>query len=140
MGTVKRVLTVAILAVACAVMVYAGASAQQSRARSTACHVGYPIAIKAKASVKHGRAVTVTVSLTKSLRHGLSVTMQYRRSSSSKWSVYGTATQMTQTPFSGLRWKAPKRTGKYKLRVKAEYSDDTGSGTAYSGVRAITVY
>jgi hypothetical protein len=136
----KRVLTVAILAVACAVMVYAGASARQSGTRSTACHTAYPIAIKAKSSVKHGRTVTVTVSLTKSLRHGLSVTMQYRRSSSSKWSAYGTATQMTQTPFSGVRWRAPKRTGKYKLRVKAEFGDDTGSGTSYSGVRTITVY
>jgi hypothetical protein len=135
----RRVLTIAILAVACAVMVFAGVTAQQSGARSTACHTFPPIAAKAKPSVKHGRTVTVMVSLAESLRHGVSVSVQYRRPGSAKWLAYGTSSLMAQSPIA-VKWKAPKRTGKYKLRVKAEYGDETGSGATYSSARAITVY
>jgi hypothetical protein len=135
----RRVLTVAILAVACAVMVSAGVTAQQSRARSTACHTFPPIAAKAKSAVRHGRTVALTVSLAESLRHGLSLTVQYRPPGSSTWRAYGTATLMAQSPVV-VEWRAPKRTGRYKLRVKAEYGDETGSGVTYSSARAITVY
>jgi hypothetical protein len=135
----KRVLTIAILAMACAVVVFAGATAQQSGASSTVCHTYPPVAAKAKSSVRHGRAVSITVSLAESLRHGLSVSVQYREPGSAKWRASGTATLMAQSPVT-VKWKAPKRTGKYKLRVKAEYGDDEGSGVTYSSARAITVY
>ena len=135
----KRVLTIAILAVACAVIAYAGATAQQTGARSVTCHATYPpVSIKAPSSVKHGQTVNVTVSLAKSLGHGLSLTMQYRPPGSSKWRAYGISAHMAKTPYT-IKWKAPKSAGKYKLRVKAEYADETGSGTTYSGVRSITV-
>jgi hypothetical protein len=135
----KRVLTVATVAAACAVMAFAGVTAQQSSARSTACHTFPPVVAKAKSTVKHGGTVTVTVSLGKSLDHGLSLSVQYRQPGSAAWRAYGAATLMAQSPVI-VKWKAPKRTGMYKLRVKAEYGDETGSGVTYSSARAITVY
>lgn len=54
------------------------------------------------------------------------------------WRVSGATVSMGESPYP-LTWKAPARTGKYKLRVKAEYAGEGSPEITYSAVKTVRV-
>ena len=134
----KRVVTVTMLVLLVCVLGYAIVAAPGTVARRAVCH-GTAVTLKSKVSVKARRPLTLTVSLPKNLGHGLDVTVQYRKSTSSAWRAAGAPRLMVETPTS-LSWKAPKVKGRYKLRVKVGFVGENFSGTTYSNVKSVRVY
>jgi hypothetical protein len=133
-----RAVTVAMLVLLACVVGYATIAAPGTVAHRDTCH-STAVTLKSKDSVKARRALALTVSLARTLDHGLNLTVQYRKASSSAWRASGAPTLMSKTP-AILTWKAPKVTGKYKLRVKVEWSDDAGTQATYSSVKTVRVY
>jgi hypothetical protein len=133
---VKRILTIVLLALMGSVMGYAGLTAPSITARPDECH-STAIALKARDSVPVRRALTLTVSVMRSLDHGLSLTLQYRKATSSTWRTYGNQVLMHDSPYQ-LKWKAPGRTGRYKLRVKVQWTG-AETETTYSAVKTVRV-
>jgi len=134
--SVKRILTIVLLVLMVSVMGYAGVTAPSITAQPDTCH-STAVALKARDTVRARRTLTLTVSLARGLDHGLNLTLQYRKATSSTWRAYGNQALMHSSPYQ-LKWKAPARTGKYKLRVKVEYTD-IESATTYSAVKTVRV-
>ena len=129
----RKALTIGILAVAVAVMAFAGVTAPRTSATNSLCH-STTLSIKAPASVKAGKRITVTGAEAKSPAHTVKATLQSRRSTSRKW-VNGASVNLTSAGAYSLKWKAPAKKGKYKIRVRV-----THSGSAnMSAVRTVRV-
>ena len=125
--------TIGILAVAVAVMAVAGITAPRTSATTSLCH-STALSIKAAASVKAGKSITVTGAEAKAPAHSVKATLQSRLSTSSKW-VNGASGNLTSAGAYSLKWKAPAKKGKYKVRVRV--SANGASNT--SAVKTVTV-
>ena len=132
----KRILTIVLLVLMVSVMGYAGVTAPSITAQPDTCH-STAVALKARDTVRARRTLTLTLSLAQPLVHDFNLTLQYRKATSSTWRTYGAQLLMRSSPYQ-LKWKAPARTGKYKLRVKVEYTD-IESQTTYSAVKTVRV-
>jgi ABC-type uncharacterized transport system YnjBCD substrate-binding protein len=127
-----KALTIGILAVAVAVMAFAGVSAPKTDATSSLCH-STALSIAAPASAKAGKSITVTGSEAQMPGHTVRATVQYRLSTSKAW-VNGKSADLVSGKYS-LKWKAPVKKGKYKIRVRVAHS---GASNA-SAVKTVTV-
>lgn len=126
-------LTIGIVAVAVAVMAFAGVMAPRSGATPTLCHTT-TLSIKAPSSVKAGRRITVTGVEARPPAHTVKATLQSRRATAKRW-VNGASVNLSSSGAYSLRWRAPATKGRYKIRVRVTYS-----GTANtSAVRTVTV-
>ena len=132
----KRILTIVLLVLMVLVMGYAGVTAPSITAQPDTCH-STAVALKARDTVRVRRTLTLTVSVTRSLGHYLSLTLQYRKATASTWRTYGSQVLMHDSPYQ-LKWKAPARTGRYKLRVKVVYTD-TETATTVPPVKTVRV-
>jgi hypothetical protein len=124
--------TLAAVAIAAAVMAFAGVAAPQTSATPSLCHASKP-SITAPASVAARTKVAITGSLGSSPSHGVTATLQSRLSTSKKW------TNAASGNLSGggysLNWKAPAKKGKYKLRVRVAHA----SASNTSATQTVTV-
>ena len=125
-------LTIGILAIAVAVMAVAGVSAPKTSATSSLCHSS-KLSIKAPASVKARKRITVTGSEPQPPAHKVNATLQFRKSTTKKW-TNGKSTTLTSGAYS-LKWKAPAKKGKYKIRVRVTHSGSSNT----SAVKTVTV-
>jgi len=121
-----------LLAVAVAVMAFAGITAPKTSATTSLCH-STTLSIKAPASVKSGQRITVSGAEARTPAHTVKATVQSRRATSRKW-VNGASANLSAGAYS-LKWKAPAVKGKYKIRVRV-----TASGASNtSAVKTVTV-
>jgi hypothetical protein len=124
--------TIGILAVAVAVMAFAGITAPKTNATTSLCH-STALSITAPASAKSGKRITVSGAEAQTPGHAVKATVQSRLSSSKKW-VNGASANLSAGAYS-LKWKAPAKTGKYKIRVRV-----TANGASNtSAVKTVTV-
>jgi hypothetical protein len=120
-------LTIGILAIAVVVMAVAGISAPKSSATSSLCHSS-KLSITAPATVKAGKSITVTGSEPQSPAHTVNAMLQYRRSTTKKW-TNGKSTILASGGYS-LKWKAPSKKGKYKIRVRVTHAGSSNTSAA----------
>ena len=120
-------LTIGILAIAVAVMAVAGISAPKTSATSGLCHTS-TLSITAPASVKAGKSITVTGAEPQPPAHTVNATLQYRLSTVKKW-TNGRTTTLSSGSYS-LKWKAPAKKGKYKIRVRVTHSGSSNTSAA----------
>jgi hypothetical protein len=121
-------LTIGILAIAVAVMAVAGITAPKTDAHPSLCHTTL-LSIAAPASVQSGKRITVTGGEAQVPGHTVKATLQSRLSTSKTW-VNGATANLSSTGAYSLRWKAPVKKGKYKLRVRVTYSGTSNSSVA----------
>lgn len=131
----KKTITISTLAavvIAGAVMLVAGVTAPRTNATASLCHSS-TLSISAPASVLAGKTIKVTGSEPQTPAHTVKATLQSRRSTSTKW-INGSYVNLTFGSYA-LKWKAPARKGKYKIRVRV-----THSGASHtSAVKTVTV-
>lgn len=126
-------LTIGILAVAVAVMAFAGVTAPKSGATASLCH-STTLSIKAPLNVKAGRRIIVTGAEARRPAHAVKATLQSRRATAKRW-INGASVNLSSSGAYSLKWRAPAKKGKYKIRVRVAYS-----GTANTSVvRTVTV-
>ncbi len=126
-------LTIAIVAVAVAVMAVAGITAPRSGATTSLCH-STALSIKAPASVRAGGRITVSGAEAKAPAHTVKATLQSRLATAKRW-INGATVNLSSSGAYSLKWKAPAKKGKYKIRVRV-----THSGAANTSlVKTVTV-
>ena len=131
----KRTITISTLAavvVAGAVMLFAGVTAPRTNATSALCH-STALSITAPASATAGKTVTVRGSEARTPAHTVKATLQSRRATSKKW-VNGASRNLASGSYS-LKWKAPTKKGKYKIRVRVTHL----SASSTSAVKTVVV-
>lgn len=126
-------LTVVILTIASAVLAVVGLTAPRTGATSSLCH-STTLSIKAPASTTSGTTIKVTGAEAKKPAHTVKATLQFRKATATKW-TNGSSANLSSSGTYSLKWKAPAKTGKYKLRVRVTYSGTSNK----SAVRTITV-
>ena len=127
------VLTIAVVAVAAAVMAVAGITAPRTGATPSLCH-STTLSIKAPASATAGKTVKVTGSEARTPAHTVKATLQFRKATASTWKN-GASANLSAAGAYSLKWKAPSAKGKYKLRVRVTYGGDKNT----SATRTIQV-
>ena len=127
------ILTLSAVVIAGAVMAFAGVTAPKSNATSSLCH-STTLSIKAATTVAAGRTITVTGREAQVPSHTVNATLQYRKATAPKW-INGASTTLSSTGSYALKWKAPLKKGKYKLRVRVTHSGASNT----SAVRTVTV-
>lgn len=128
----RKALTIGVLALAVAVMAFAAVTAPKSGATSSLCHSS-TLTISVPSSVKAGKTITVTGSEPQTPAHTVKATLQSRLSTSTKW-INGTSMNLASGAYS-LKWKAPAKKGKYKIRVRVTHSGASNT----SAVKTVTV-
>ena len=126
-------LTIGIVAVAVAVMAFAGVTAPRSGANPTLCH-STTLSIKAPLSVRAGGRITVTGAEARPPTHTVKATLQSRRATAKRW-INGASGTLSSSGAYSLKWRAPATKGKYKIRVRVTYSGVANT----SVVRTVTV-
>ena len=126
-------LTIAIVAVAAAVMAVSGITAPRTGATPTLCH-STTLSIKAPASVASGKTIRVTGSEARTPGHTVKATLQFKKATASSWKN-GASSNLSSSGAYSLKWKAPSAKGKYKLRVRVTYGGDKNT----SATRTILV-
>ena len=122
------ILTLTIVVIAGAAMVFAGVTAQKTNATSSLCH-STTLSIKAPASVVHGKTITVTGGAEgRTPQHTVKATLQSRKATSSKW-INGASANLSSGSYS-LKWKAPATKGKYQVRVRVTHSGTSKTSVA----------
>ena len=127
------ILTLTIVAIAGAAMVFAGVTAQKTNATSSLCHTT-TLSIKAPTSVVSGKRITVTGSEAQTPQHTVTATLQSRKATSTKW-INGASANLSATGSYALKWKAPAKKGKYKIRVRVTHSGTSNT----SAPKTVTV-
>ena len=112
------ILTVVAVAIAGAVMAFAGIAAPGSSATPALCH-STALSIVTPATATAGTVVAVSGSEAAPPAHTVKATLQSRRSTSKKW-VNGASANLTNGSYA-LNWKAPKKKGTYKIRVRVTH-------------------
>jgi hypothetical protein len=128
-----RALTIGILAVAVAVMAFAGITAPKTSATPSLCH-STKLSISAARTVKAGKRITVKGVEAQTPAHTVKATLQSRRATSKKW-ANGASANLSSTGAYSLKWKAPAKKGKYKIRVRVTHSGTSST----SAVKTVTV-
>ncbi len=129
----RKVVTIGILVLAVAAMAFAGVTAPRTSATPSLCH-STKLSIKAPKSVKARRSITVTGAEARAPAHAVKATLQYRRATASKW-TNGASKNLSSAGAYSLRWRAPAKKGKYKIRVRVKYSGSANT----SAVRTVLV-
>lgn len=130
----KKAVSLVILVLFVSAVGIAWTSAPKSGATSTICH-STKLSIKSASTVKTGRKLKVTGQVARSLGdHYLMATLQWRKASVATWKNGATVTMSTK--YYTLSWKAPAKKGKYKIRVRAQYSGEN----LMTATRTVTVY
>jgi len=124
--------TLAAVALAGAVMLFAGVTAPRTNATSGLCHTT-ALSITAPASATAGTTVTITGSEASTPQHAVKATLQSRLSTSKKW-VNGASANLSGAGYS-LSWKAPAKKGTYKIRVRVTQ----GSASNTSATKRVVV-
>jgi len=124
--------TLAAVAIAGAVMAFAGITAPRTDATSSLCHKT-KLSISAAATATAGSTVAVTGSEAQTPEHSVKATLQSRLSTSKKW-VNGASRNLSGAGYS-LKWKAPAKKGTYKIRVRVTH----GSASNASAVKTVVV-
>ena len=109
----KKTLTIStlvVVAIAGAVMAFAGVTAPRTSATPSLCHSAKP-SITAPTSVAARTSVKITGSVGSAPAHGVSATLQSKLSTSKKW-VTGATGKLKGGGYS-LKWKAPAKKGTY---------------------------
>ena len=125
--------TLAAVALAGAVMLFAGIAAPRTNATTSLCH-STALSIKAPLSTTSGKTITVTGSEAKKPAHTVRATLQSKLSTSTKW-VNGAYANLSSTGSYALKWKAPAKKGKYNIRVRITH----GSASHTSAVKTVLV-
>lgn len=110
--------TLAAVAIAGAVMLFAGVTAPKTSATPALCHAT-ALSISAPTSATAGKTIKVTGAEARTPQHGVKATLQSRLSTSKKW-VNGASASLSGASYS-LKWKAPAKKGKYKVRVRVAH-------------------
>ncbi len=126
-------LTVVILALAAAVLAVVGFTAPRTSATSSLCH-STTLSIKAPRTAKAGTTVKVTGREARAPAHTVKATLQYRKATATRWKN-GASANLSSSGAYSLKWKAPAKTGKYKLRVRVTHV----SASNKSAVKTIAV-
>ena len=124
--------TVVAVAIAGAVMAFAGVAAPRTNATPSLCH-STKLSIAAPASTTAGATITVTGSEAQTPQHAVKATLQSRLSTSKKW-VNGASANVSGAGYS-LNWKAPVKKGTYKIRVRVTHR----SASQTSAVKTVVV-
>jgi len=124
--------TLVVVAIAGAVMAFAGITAPKTDATSGLCHIT-TLSITAPASASAGKTIVVKGSEAKTPAHTVKATLQSRLASSKTW-VNGASANLSGASYS-LKWKAPAKKGAYKLRVRVSQ----GSASNTSAVKNVVV-
>jgi len=117
----KRTITISTLgaiALAGAAMLFASVSAPRTSATPALCH-STKLSISAPASAIAGATITVSGSEAKTPEHTVKATLQSRLATSTRW-VNGASANVVGAGYS-LKWKAPTKTGTYKIRVRVTH-------------------
>jgi hypothetical protein len=126
-------LTVVIVALAAAVLAAVGITAPHSGATTALCH-STALSIKAPASTTVGATVKVTGGEAQTPGHTVKATLQSKKSTASTWKN-GASANLSSSGTYSLKWKAPAKKGKYKLRVRVAHSGASNT----SAVKTIAV-
>ena len=121
----KRLTTVTVVAavLAAAVMVFAAVDTARTSATPSLCH-STALSIKAPATARAGKTVTVSGAEAQKPAHDVTATLQYRLGAGAwKNGAYS------------LKWKAPAKKGTYQVRVRVS----TGGASNTSAVKKIAV-
>ena len=129
----RKVVTIGILVLAVAAMAFAGVTAPKTSATPSLCH-STKLSIKAPKSVKARRSITVTGAEARAPSHTVKARLQYRRATSSRW-INGMSRNLSSSGAYSLKWKAPAKKGKYKIRVRVTHSGSSNT----SAVRTVRV-
>jgi hypothetical protein len=124
--------TLAVVALAGALMLFAGVSAPRTSATPALCH-STKLSISAPASALAGATIKVTGSEARTPQHPVKATLQSRLSTSTKW-VNGASANLSGAGYS-LKWKAPAKKGTYKIRVRVTQ----GSASNTSATKRVVV-
>ena len=119
--------TLAAVAIAGAVMLFAGVTAPRTSATSAFCH-STALSISAPASATAGSTIAVTGSEAQTPEHTVKATLQSRLSTSKKW-VSGASANLSGADYS-LKWKAPAKKGTYKIRVRVTHLSASSASAA----------
>ncbi len=128
-----KVVTIGILVLAVAAMAFAGVTAPKTGATASLCH-STKLSIKAPKTVKARKSITVTGSEARAPAHTVKATLQYRRATATKWSN-GASRNLSSSGAYSLKWRAPAKKGKYKIRVRVTQYGASNT----SAVRTVTV-
>ena len=118
-STRMKTVTAVTLAIAAAVMLVAGFAAPRTSATPQLCHVTQTV-IAAPATAKARSVVAITGGEGAVPQHSVTATLQYRKASSKAW-INGASKSLSNGAYS-LKWKAPKKIGKYKVRVRVTHA------------------
>jgi len=124
--------TLAAVAIAVAVTLFAGVTAPRTNATSGLCHATKP-SISVDTTATAGATVAVTGSEAQTPQHTVKATLQSRLSTSNRW-VNGASASLSGGSYS-LKWKAPAKKGKYKIRVRVTHA----SASNTSAVKTVRV-
>lgn len=125
--------TLAIVVIAGAVMLFAGVTAPKTSATTSLCHAT-TLSIKAPRTVARGKTIRVSGKEAKAPAHSVKATLQSRKSTSTKWVNKATA-NLSSVGGYALKWKAPAKKGKYKIRVRVTHL----SASSTSAVKTVVV-
>lgn len=112
--------TLAIVAMAGAVMLFAGVTAPKTSATTSRCHTT-TLSIAAATTVAPGKSIRVTGAEAQVPEHSVKATLQSRKSTSTRW-VNGASANLSASGSYSLKWKAPTRKGSYKIRVRITHA------------------
>jgi hypothetical protein len=126
-------LTVVILALASAVLAVVGVTAPRTSATPSLCH-STTLSIKAPASAAAGASVRVTGREAQAPAHTVKATLQFKKATAAKW-TNGASANLSSSGSYSLKWKAPAKKAKYKLRVRVT----RGGASNTSAVKTVTV-
>ncbi len=131
----KKVLTLSTVfafVVTGALLLAVGFAAPKSSATSSLCH-STTLTIKAPTTARPGRTITVTGGLGRTPAHAVKATLQWKRATATTWKT-GNSVNLTNGSYS-LKWKAPTRKAKYKIRVRITHL----SASRVSATKTVTV-
>ena len=110
--------TLAAVAIAGAVMLFAGANAPRTSATPALCH-STKLSISVDTTATAGATIAVTGAEAQTPQHAVKATLQSRLSTAKKW-VNGASADLTGASYK-LSWKAPAKKGTYKIRVRVTH-------------------
>ena len=123
----RKALTISILALAVAAMAFAGVTAPKTSATSSLCH-STALSISAPTSATAGKTITVTGKEAQTPQHSVKAQLQSKLKTAKTW-VNGKSMNLSGGSYS-LKWKAPAKKGKYKVRVRVTHSGASKTSAA----------
>ena len=120
-------LTVVALALTAAVMVFAVVVTSRSSATPSLCH-STALSLTAPQTATAGASVQITGSTGQPPAHDVNATLQYKLGTAKSWKN-GPSAALSNGSYT-LSWKAPAKTGVYKLRVRISHLSSSHTSAA----------